>query len=142
MIRIYKHKFWLITLAFVFSLFVANSFAEPNKFSSVVPEHKLTFPHDYGAHPDFRLEWWYATGWLETPDGKPLGFQITFFRTATGRNQDNSSRFAAKQLIVGHVPCLIRRLANCCTMKKLRVKALAWLMPKRAIPMCGWMTGI
>lgn len=101
--RISAYKFVLIALVCVFSLFVANSFAEPAKFSSIVPEHKLTFPHDYGAHPDFRLEWWYATGWLETPDGKPLGFQITFFRTATGRNQDNPSRFAAKQLIVAHV---------------------------------------
>ena len=22
---------------------------------------------DYGAHPDFRTEWWYVTGWLQTP---------------------------------------------------------------------------
>jgi len=24
--------------------------------------------------PIFRTEWWYATGWLATPDGKPVGF--------------------------------------------------------------------
>ena len=39
------------------------------------------FPRDHGAHPEFRIEWWYVTGWL---DG-PLGFQITFF--APGRRK-------------------------------------------------------
>lgn len=98
-----KYKYWLLTLALVSNLWVVSSFAEPAKFSPVVPEHKLTFPHDYGAHPDFRLEWWYVTGWLETPDKTPLGFQITFFRTATGKNQDNPSRFSPKHLIIAHV---------------------------------------
>ena len=100
---ILKHEFWRLALVFVLGLLATSSFAESANYSPVVAEHKLTFPYDYGAHPDFRLEWWYATGWLETPDKKPLGFQITFFRTATGRNQDNPSRFAAKQLIVAHV---------------------------------------
>ena len=24
----------------------------------------ILFPQDFGAHADFRTEWWYLTGWL------------------------------------------------------------------------------
>lgn len=71
-------------------------------FSTVLPGTVLQFPRDFGAHPGFRTEWWYATGWLQTPDGKPLGFQVTFFRSATGHDAANPSRFAPAQLIVAH----------------------------------------
>jgi len=40
----------------------------------------LTFPADFGAHPDFRTEWWYYTGNLQTPDGRHFGFEFTIFR--------------------------------------------------------------
>jgi len=76
--------------------------AAPPEFARVIPDRPLTFPADTGAHPDFRTEWWYATGWLETPDKKPLGFQVTFFRSATGHDAANPSRFAPKQLIIAH----------------------------------------
>jgi predicted secreted hydrolase len=66
------------------------------------PDAALRFPADYGAHPEYKTEWWYVTGWLNTPDGKPLGFQVTFFRSATGHDRANPSQFAPKQLIVGH----------------------------------------
>ena len=87
----------------LFSLFAANTLAETSRLMPVVPGHALTFPHDYGAHQDFRIEWWYMTGWLDTEDKKPLGFQVTFFRYATDQNHDNPSRFAAKYLIIAHV---------------------------------------
>ncbi|HTD06875.1 carotenoid 1,2-hydratase [Undibacterium sp.] len=80
----------------------ATAFAQAADFAQVNPGTPLSFPQDYGAHPDYRTEWWYATGWLETPDKKPLGFQVTFFRSATGGNLDNPSKFAAKQLIIAH----------------------------------------
>ncbi len=84
------------------NLFSVSAFAAPPKFAQVTPDKPITFPHDFGAHPDFRTEWWYATGWLETPDGKPLGFQVTFFRSATEHDAANPSRFAPKQLIIAH----------------------------------------
>ncbi len=73
-----------------------------SKFAPVVSGTRLSFPRDFGSHPGFRTEWWYATGWLQTPDGKPLGFQVTFFRSATGHDAANPSRFAPAQLIVAH----------------------------------------
>src|SRR5215208_3934051 len=41
---------------------------------------RLTFPADFGAHEDFRTEWWYYTGNLQTPDGRHFGFELTVFR--------------------------------------------------------------
>lgn len=71
-------------------------------FEPVTPGRTLVFPADYGAHPEFKTEWWYVTGWVKKPDGKPLGFQVTFFRSATGQGKGNPSAFAPRQLIIGH----------------------------------------
>lgn len=79
----------------------ASSRTQP-EFSAVVPGVPLSFPRDFGAHPTFRTEWWYVTGWVETPEKKPLGFQVTFFRAATGLDKSNPSRFAPNQLIIAH----------------------------------------
>jgi predicted secreted hydrolase len=76
--------------------------AAPPHFAAVLPDEPLAFPRDHGAHPDYRTEWWYATGWLATPDGKPLGFQVTFFRAATEHDRANPSKFAPDQLIIAH----------------------------------------
>ena len=40
----------------------------------------LLFPRDFGAHEEFRTEWWYYTGNLQTPEGRPFGFELTIFR--------------------------------------------------------------
>ena len=72
------------------------------EFAPVLPGRLLSFPTDHGAHPDFRTEWWYATGWLSLPDGRPLGFQTTFFRVRTGLGENNASAFAPRQLILAH----------------------------------------
>jgi len=62
---------------------------------------RLAFPRDFGAHPDSRIEWWYLTGFLEAA-ARLWGFQITFFRAATGTAVAASSRFAAGQVISAH----------------------------------------
>ncbi len=63
----------------------------------------LTFPSDHGAHLAARIEWWYATGWLGRPEAPSHGFQLTFFRSATGLAADVQSRFAPRQLLFAHV---------------------------------------
>jgi predicted secreted hydrolase len=72
----------------------------------------ITLPRDFGAHPEFRTEWWYVTGEfvpasLQTPPDpeaatEPYGFQITFFRSRTDVAQDHPSAFAARQLVFAH----------------------------------------
>ena len=76
--------------------------ADAVEFAPVLPGRTLVFPDDHGAHPDFRTEWWYATGWLSLPDGSPLGFQSTFFRVRTGIGENNPSTFAPRQLLLAH----------------------------------------
>jgi predicted secreted hydrolase len=71
-------------------------------YPPVVPGYRLEFPRDFASHPQFRLEWWYVTGWLETAAHESLGFQITFFRTRPSTEADNPSRFAARQLLIAH----------------------------------------
>jgi predicted secreted hydrolase len=92
---------WAI-LFVLLGLLLAPAFAEAPRFSPVTPDKAISFPQDFGAHPDFRTEWWYATGWLEMPDKKQLGFQVTFFRFATDHDAANPSMFAPKQLIIAH----------------------------------------
>lgn len=70
-------------------------------FAAVRPGVPLRFPVDHGAHPDFRTEWWYVTGWLDTPQG-PKGFQITFFRSRPELAGDNPSAFTPRQIIFAH----------------------------------------
>ncbi|MBK4737510.1 lipocalin-like domain-containing protein [Noviherbaspirillum pedocola] len=94
-------KLLLLLLGCV-ALLAITATAAPPRFAEVKPEDALVFPRDFGAHPDYRTEWWYATGWLQTPDGKQLGFQLTFFRAATEHDRDNPSSFAPKQLIIAH----------------------------------------
>jgi predicted secreted hydrolase len=76
--------------------------AAPPQYAVVTPGRAFAFPADFGAHPDYRTEWWYVTGWLATESGKPLGFQVTFFRSRTAHDPANPSAFAPKQLVIGH----------------------------------------
>jgi predicted secreted hydrolase len=70
---------------------------------------RLVFPADHGAHPGYRTEWWYYTGNLATPDGRPFGFQVTVFRRQIGPTSDRrswpepSSAWRTQQLYLGHI---------------------------------------
>jgi predicted secreted hydrolase len=96
-----KRALLLLLLLLLFLAAQLCRAAQP-AFAPVVPGRVFSFPADFGAHPDFRTEWWYVTGWLRTPDGKPLGFQVTFFRSRTAADPSNPSAFAPKQLVIGH----------------------------------------
>lgn len=49
-------------------------------YQLAVPGRKISFPADHFSHPDFKTEWWYYTGHLESDSGKRYGYQVTFFR--------------------------------------------------------------
>lgn len=72
------------------------------QFAPVVPGYVMRFPHDEGSHPDFRLEWWYITGWLNDTAARPLGFQITFFRARPDLIHDNPSAFTPRHIMIAH----------------------------------------
>ena len=72
---------------------------------------RFSFPADLGPHPEFRTEWWYYTGNLETASGRHFGFQLTFFRTALAPpvagaaervSAPPTSAWSARQLYLAH----------------------------------------
>lgn len=72
-------------------------------FARVFAPMVFDFPRDHGAHPDYRTEWWYYTGNLTADDGTPLGFQLTFFRSAlTPEMPDRASTLASNQVYMAH----------------------------------------
>jgi len=64
---------------------------------------EFRFPADHGAHPDYRTEWWYLTGNLETGTGRHFGFQMTFFRFGIDAEPpERPSEWATDQLWMAH----------------------------------------
>ena len=82
-------------------LLVAHG-AAATPYPAVVPGIALAFPRDHGAHPAFRTEWWYVTGWIADGAGSDYGIQITFFRNRPVLAEDNPSAFAPRQLLFAH----------------------------------------
>lgn len=91
----------LVRLLIALLLAASPVLAEPPAYAPVLPGQPLAFPADHGAHPLYRTEWWYITGWLDAPGG-PEGFQVTFFRTRPDVDQRNPSAFAARQILFAH----------------------------------------
>jgi len=85
-------------------LLILSSFAARAEvtYPPVLPGIELQFPRDAGAHPDYRLEWWYVTGWVQDEQQRPHGFQVTFFRVRPGIGETNPSRFAPRQVLFAH----------------------------------------
>lgn len=88
-------------IAVLFALAIAFRAHPETRYPEVAPGRVFRFPADHGAHPDYRTEWWYVTGWLQV-DGRPLGFQVTFFRSRIQGQDENPSRFAPKQILIAH----------------------------------------
>ncbi|MCL4799399.1 MAG: carotenoid 1,2-hydratase [Burkholderiales bacterium] len=72
------------------------------EYPVVLPGVEVVFPRDHGAHPAYRTEWWYITGWVRDRAGRDLGIQVTFFRNRPGVAEDNPSAFAPRQLLFAH----------------------------------------
>ena len=73
-------------------------------FAEVRPGTELRFPADHGAHPDYRIEWWYLTANLEDAEGRDWGIQWTLFRQAL-RPQDQAGAedgWHSQQVWLGH----------------------------------------
>jgi len=97
-------RLWCLYVPLIFaSSLLPSTHAAENAvvYPEVEAGRTLVFPRDHGAHPDYRTEWWYVTGWIES-EGFERGFQVTFFRIRTGLQEENESGFAPKQLIFAH----------------------------------------
>lgn len=65
------------------------------------PGTSFAFPADHGAHPRYRIEWWYLTSNLAGADGTDYGIQWTLFRSALAPDGP-SSGWATPQAWLAH----------------------------------------
>ncbi|QQZ30980.1 carotenoid 1,2-hydratase [Thiothrix subterranea] len=74
------------------------------RFTRALAPRAFQFPQDHAAHPDFRNEWWYVTGNVQTDDGRQFGYQVTWFRIAlTPDKPVSASPWASNQVWMAHV---------------------------------------
>jgi predicted secreted hydrolase len=74
-------------------------------FAQVAGPRPFSFPADQGPHPEYRQEWWYTTGNLETADGERFGFELTFFRyalTPPGTRPAGASAWRTGEIYLAH----------------------------------------
>lgn len=86
--------------------------AQPPAFDQALAPQELQFPRDQGPHPDFRQEWWYVTGNLDSAAGERFGFELTVFRfalaptaptsTVSSQPAAQGSQWRTRQIYLGH----------------------------------------
>ena len=93
---------WMFFSA-VYAQGFANLGATADGFALPDPEIHLRFPDDHGAHPQFKIEWWYLTANLKGDDGQDYGAQWTLFRSAIRPGDDGTvNSWSSPQLWMGH----------------------------------------
>lgn len=78
--------------------------SEAQGFSAVTRGEPLLFPEDFGAHPDYRIEWWYVTANLTDEIGEQWGAQWTLFRQALApqNRSEAEAGWQSAQVWLGH----------------------------------------
>lgn len=75
-------------------------------FARATAPPELVFPRDHGAHPEFRTEWWYVTGNLDSAAGRRFGVQLVFFRQALAPpapdEPPRAASLAAREVVLAH----------------------------------------
>jgi predicted secreted hydrolase len=72
-------------------------------YARAVAPRAFHFPEDHGPHEEFRTEWWYWTGNLQTAEGRAFGYQLTLFRNALAPEAvARASEWGTRQLYMGH----------------------------------------
>jgi predicted secreted hydrolase len=92
----------LIQFALVLLLPVMTSAQRTVQYRPALPGYAYVFPKDHGAHNEFKLEWWYFTGNVRSPEGNAFGYELTFFRTGVDRSWENPSSWSIRDLYIAH----------------------------------------
>ena len=99
-----KKSFIIFGLLFILLLTHAKIYAE--EFKRALPGRTFSFPQDHFSHPEFKTEWWYYSGHLQSEDRdkKSYGYQLTFFRTGLRRETKNQkSKWSIQNLYFAHL---------------------------------------
>ncbi len=77
---------------------------EDADFARATVPRRFEFPRDHGPHPEFRNEWWYVTGNLDSEGGRRFGFELTIFRFAlTPYPPEQDSAWRSNQVYIAHL---------------------------------------
>ena len=72
-------------------------------FAHAFEPRPFSFPADWGPHAEYRIEWWYVTGNLETENKRHFGYQLTFFRFALApKPEKRESAWGTNQIYMAH----------------------------------------
>lgn len=70
-------------------------------FTQARPDYPLSFPRDYGVHPEFATEWWYLTANVKDEHGREYGIQWTLFRNAM--TPEKSTGWQDSNIYMAHI---------------------------------------
>ena len=89
------------TLCAVLLLAISPALDVPYRVA--LPGYRYEFPRDFFAHPEFQTEWWYATGNVNSADGRAFGFELTFFRQAVSRDELKRGAWDVRDIYLAHL---------------------------------------
>jgi len=106
------NKKWKSTLLFLAGVATLAASLIPKPFSQTPKgdwkqaknPREWSFPRDYGAHPEYKTEWWYFTGNIDGPAGERFGYQLTFFRSGILQNPASpQNTWSVRDLYLAHL---------------------------------------
>jgi predicted secreted hydrolase len=107
-------------------------------FARAAEARTFVFPQDFGPHEEFRTEWWYFTGNLDTAGGEEIGFQLTFFRHALVAEAPlRTSRWASRDVWFAHFALGEGRRGQFTAAERFERGALG-MAGARALPFATW----
>ena len=97
------NKLVLCLLVVLFGLSDIWTYVTAQGWREAAAGYRFEFPRDHASHPEFKLEWWYYTGNVQTADGRRFGYQVTFFRVGIVPTPASPSRWAVRDLFMTHL---------------------------------------
>lgn len=98
----------------------------PGTWKIAEPSRGLALPADHVSHPDYKIEWWYYTGNLDTAEGRRFGYQLTFFRVGVNEQPPNASRWALRDLHMAHFAVSDLRAGRFHVFDRLQREGAGW----------------
>ena len=78
--------------------------ADAEGYARALEPRAFEFPADHGPHPEFRNEWWYITGNLDSERGRRFGYELTIFRFSLAPDQpESASGWRTNQVYIAHL---------------------------------------
>ena len=112
-------------------------------FARALEPRPFSFPSDWGPHIEYRIEWWYVTGNLETENKRHFGYQLTFFRLAlTPKPKQRESAWGTNQIYMAHFALTDVEAGQFYAFERFSLAPHSrWRVRTRNRLRCGWKTG-